>query len=184
MQWNLRHSHSNNYAVVSINDNIPTTNFFCYANPSITTYNHTHNYTFSYEKFNSEQHKNICNCGDYILSAHNLATTNHTCVDCDYTSSHTYDSIKIYNKTSHKKVCTCGSYILEYHVVKSTNLTKCIICNGIADSNSTVILSQRPRLYTLNGSFVLSNGIIILVEEDITSYFDGTLQFFLQNEII
>ena len=31
---------------------------------------------------------------------------------------------------------------------------------------------------TLNGSYILPNGIIVLVDEDIEAYFNGTLVFY------
>ena len=36
-------------------------------------------------------------------------------------------------------------------------------------------------MVSINGSYILSNGVIVLVEEDIESYLDGTLQFYDKN---
>ena len=37
---------------------------------------------------------------------------------------------------------------------------------------------------TENGSYILSNGIIVLIDEDIKAYFDGTLVFHKKDEEI
>ena len=37
---------------------------------------------------------------------------------------------------------------------------------------------------TINGSFILSNGIIVLQDEDIEEYLNGTLVFYNKNEVL
>lgn len=36
--------------------------------------------------------------------------------------------------------------------------------------------------HTENGSYILPNGVIVLVDEDIESYFNGTLEFYSDEE--
>jgi hypothetical protein len=36
---------------------------------------------------------------------------------------------------------------------------------------------------TLNGSYVLPNGIVVLVDEDVEAYMNGTLQFYNSNDV-
>ena len=36
-------------------------------------------------------------------------------------------------------------------------------------------------LHSANGSYVLANGVVFLVDEDIDAYFNGTLIFFNSN---
>ena len=36
---------------------------------------------------------------------------------------------------------------------------------------------------TLNGSYILPNGIIVLVDEDIEAYMDGTLVFYDKDKV-
>ena len=48
-------------------------------------------------------------------------------------------------------------------------------------------LSNEYKVYeSLNGSYILNDGTIYLVDEDINSYFDNTLEFYLinNNELI
>ena len=37
--------------------------------------------------------------------------------------------------------------------------------------------------YSINGSYILPNGIVVLVDEDVEAYFAGTLRFYKKNEI-
>ena len=88
---------------------------------------------------------------------------------------------------THKKLCVdCkGDFNEEPHVVTYTdysdgnNIVTCIMCNAILDKNSGLFMvnnvNNLPR--TNNGSYKLPNGIIVLVEEDIQSYLEGTLVF-------
>ena len=38
-------------------------------------------------------------------------------------------------------------------------------------------------LVTINGSYVLSNGVVVLVDSDIEDYMAGTLSFYAPNDI-
>ena len=46
------------------------------------------------------------------------------------------------------------------------------------------ILSTGVNIITENGSYILPNGIIVLVEEDIEAYFAGTLIFYDEDETL
>jgi hypothetical protein len=47
-------------------------------------------------------------------------------------------------------------------------------------------MSKKAQYITDNGSYISGDGIIVLVDEDIESYFDGTLKFYVkeQNQLI
>ncbi len=45
-------------------------------------------------------------------------------------------------------------------------------------------MSNQVIYITENGSYILSNGIIVLIDEDIKAYFDGTLVFHKKDEEI
>ena len=93
------------------------------------------------------------------------------------------------NLTQHNKTCTCGEIIQEGHVVSSSALNNgqttapCLLCGGMANigfieiQNNIVMISD-------NGSYILSNGIVVLVDSDIESYLNNTLVFRNPNEDI
>ena len=41
---------------------------------------------------------------------------------------------------------------------------------------------NKGNLRTINGSYVSTKGIVMLVDEDIESYLNGTLEFYSNNE--
>lgn len=82
------------------------------------------------------------------------------------------------NDTTHYSTCQeCNTRTLKPHVVISGQ-SICIHCggtinNGFVGINSTIAY----KAVTNNGSYILENGIIVLVEDDLQSYLDGTLIF-------
>lgn len=50
------------------------------------------------------------------------------------------------------------------------------MCGGLATSGLT-ILSVADYPHTINGSYILPNGIIVLAPEDIEEYINGALTF-------
>ena len=88
---------------------------------------------------------------------------------------------------THKKLCVdCKcEFNEEPHAVTFTdysdgnNTVTCIMCNVILDKNNGAFIVNNinglPR--TNAGSYILPNGIVILVEEDIQAYKEGTLAF-------
>lgn len=54
----------------------------------------------------------------------------------------------------------------------------CILCGGRASVGFVQYPPESSTLYrTANGSYILPNGVIVLVEEDIEAFFQGTLVF-------
>ena len=79
----------------------------------------------------------------------------------------------------HKKLCCCNTFQTEGHaVIQGTN--KCILCNGLAEIgfSSGIGIMNEITLRSKNGSYILSNGVIVLVNEDVNSYLQGTLLFY------
>ena len=58
-----------------------------------------------------------------------------------------------------------------------TTYATCIVCGGIASIGISQVISTGELPRTENGSFILPNGIIVLADEDMEAYFDGTLEF-------
>lgn len=99
--------------------------------------------------------------------------------------SHSYiDSYRPHNETQHRAYCECGDFILQGHIVSSTAAgevtSTCILCNAIVEmgfvvtNNNSICLSE-------NGSYILPNGIIVIVDADIEALMNGTLIFNKEN---
>lgn len=92
------------------------------------------------------------------------------------------------NYTQHNAVCSCGNIYTEYHVVIEGPLppgqqyATCIVCGGPA-SIGIVPINKNNLPRTLNGSYILPNGVIVLNENDIDDYFDESLVFIYPKSI-
>lgn len=82
--------------------------------------------------------------------------------------SHSYTTYITYSSTKHKAICSCGSYVLEFHVVGSNS--RCILCGANASAGITPFALNNVTYITENGSYMLPNGVIILVEADMDSF--------------
>ncbi len=102
-----------------------------------------------------------------------------------------------YTNTQHKITCAfCSMLTYSSHVVAagSLNLTRCLDCgaminlgldNGVlqgvigdpGDASSTMgtTIPNGAEIFTENGSYILSNGIIVLAEADVELYLKGEL---------
>lgn len=102
--------------------------------------------------------------------------------------AHNYDyEYSLYSDTKHKAFCACGEYRFEPHVVVSGGalLAKpCLLCGQLVDTGFGQIIKPNSigGMTTVNGSYIMHNGIIVLDERDIEAYFNGTLVFFKQGE--
>ena len=91
------------------------------------------------------------------------------------------------NYTKHRKICSCGSNVLEGHAVESGSFgpgqqyATCIMCGGLASVGFIEPSLRVGYPTTLNGSYIIPNGVVVLVEDDIESYLDGTLVFIYPN---
>ena len=95
------------------------------------------------------------------------------------------------NRYAHKCSCVCGSGAkIEKHIVAASDVVdngdfaSCIGCGYLIDLrddyyNSIVSIAQ----VSLNGSYILNNGIIVLVDEDIQTYLEGELKFYSSDNI-
>ena len=99
--------------------------------------------------------------------------------------SYTYQYTQ-YSDTYHYGYCECGMSSLRTHVfITSGTKQRCKLCNYVLDSDYGIIGPMGNRiLHSANGSYVLANGVVFLVDEDIDAYFNGTLVFFNSNNQI
>ena len=181
IDFNTEHSHSDNYGVTTITNNIPTTEYYCYDDCRILTYNHLHSYDNHFESYTNTQHKAYCWCGEYIKVPHQVI--NGVCTLCGESHEHLFTYTWLSN-TTHQETCFCGEEgNIKPHVVDidsfagGTMYATCLLCGGRVSRAPQIILSQNQLPHTENGSFILSSGIIVLVDEDIEAYFNGTLEF-------
>ncbi len=118
--------------------------------------------------------------GDISVSMHYHNFVDHYCTICNmYTTSHSFHSPYVFvNNINHTAQCGCGEQTLQAHAIKS-GTNRCLLCNGIVGQGFIEInLNTNKKEYvSANGSYVLSNGIVILVEEDIKAYLEGVLEF-------
>ena len=108
---------------------------------------------------------------------------NHECKECgehihSYTDRYVWQSEGL-----HKAYCECDDYAMKNHVVKQGSFNTpdgyaiCLLCRGRVFMG--VLLSiPSELLHTDNGSFILTNGTIVLVDADIEAYIAGTLEFY------
>ena len=106
-------------------------------------------------------------------------------------SGHSYDDHYQWTSlTNHKSYCSCGNYINDFHIVSpdayqnGNQYAICLLCNGFASVGGTWHDGIGNYPYTLNGSFILPNGVIVLEEADMEAYLNGTLVFINPNENI
>lgn len=127
---------------------------------------------------------------DYSETYHNI--TQHKCVNqvdgLEYTcyEEHAYDTYVYLNENSHQTRCACGAIGgTSRHTLSISNVTPgvhfapCMECGYLLDLrddyyNSIVSITQ----VSINGSYILPSGIVVLVDEDIQAYLDGTLVFY------
>ena len=146
-----------------------------------------HNHTFTYSYVNSSLHTKYCKCG--YSATENHSYTAHRCIYCGSETSHAYtDKFTWLNYQKHTSFCTCGETKVEGHVISSSptilnkKYDKCLRCGGDAEIGFAVIGSMSEiQIVTENGSYILPNGVTVLVEEDIAAFLNGTLVFISSN---
>ena len=102
----------------------------------------------------------------------------HTNIVC-HNHSYTYTWVSY---IQHRQSCVCGVTGLQAHIVSPDAYNSgqmyatCLLCGGNALVNN---YNKSQNIYpsTINGSFMLPNGVIVIVEEDIEAYIEGTLVF-------
>ena len=103
------------------------------------------------------------------------------CSVCGY-HKHMYNARHVANNSiNHNSYCRCGEYVVKVHAVKNqTGLLKapCVDCGYLLNLGGDIGQIQSVLKVSANGSKMLSTGILILVNEDIEAYLNGTLVFY------
>jgi hypothetical protein len=102
---------------------------------------------------------------------------------------HTHEySYRPIDRLKHKRRCMCGENSITPHVLSASDFnplkeSRCLLCNGIADMGFSPNSLNENLYRTINGSYILPNGVIVLVDEDFESYLNETLEFYNYNEM-
>lgn len=101
-------------------------------------------------------------------------------ISASHSHSHSYTDRYVWKSyTQHDCFCECNQKITSSHVIQhgsGTGYATCLLCNGLASiGNLNSVVADLP--HTQNGSYILPNGTVVLVEEDIETYMSGSLIF-------
>lgn len=118
-----------------------------------------------------------------LNSYNHLVTNQATGLSYSFTEQHSYnDSYIWFSYTTHRENCACGADRLAGHAVAAGSFNggqyaTCLRCGGPASMGFIDPFSVNELPTSINGSFILPNGIIVLAEADYDAYFNGTLVF-------
>ena len=150
-----------------------------------------HNLTYSYHT--SLQHYEICSeCGytaeanhEYTIPYSSTNTSHSLKCACGATTTEAHYAYRFgpLDNSLHTVYCKCGKEWTEPHVVESGSYTGnnkyalCLACGRLVTVGMTLHPTMNDLPRSENGSFILPDGVIVLVDEDIEAYFAGTLEF-------
>ncbi len=129
---------------------------------ALKSFKHTHSFNVS---FNKNNHTYSCDCGYTYSQNHEIKT-------------------RYFDRISHKEMCFCGysTGIKEAHILKQSDISNnkgfCLECGSLINLKTDISIIEPmydSNPITLNGSYKLSNGIIILCDEDFILYEQGLL---------
>ncbi len=122
--------------------------------------------------------------GIYYIEAQFISPNINANITIDFTippHTHGYtDRYVWYNNYKHKSYCVCNEYNLSPHVSLQPDPDVCVLCLGVVGGNipgGGLIMNSVKTQVSQNGSYITINGIIVLNELDVESYFNGTLTF-------
>ena len=128
--------------------------------------------------------------GTYYLMTYYENTTGGSSLNLSVSHEHTIDDYIIYSDTHHQEACACGygAGELSPHVAKTSGVSLgkgiCMYCGAPLDLYNNGFPSiMSITKYSINGSYILPNGIIVLVDEDIEAYENGTLVFYDKDKL-
>lgn len=126
-----------------------------------------------YVNLNETSHQRRCECGTNVQE------------------EHVYDICVYLNEDSHQTRCACGAIGgTSRHTLSISNVTPgvyfapCMGCGFLLDMRGDMYETiMSITQVSINGSYVLPSGIIVLVDEDIQAYWDGTLVFYHPDDL-
>ncbi|MBD5391100.1 S8 family serine peptidase, partial [bacterium] len=171
-------------------DKVSSLSKYCVTGGRLNAYNalsnpHFHNY--QYHSLDLLHHEYQCSCGmPSQIEKHHFK--NNVCIECNLSHTHSFSMTYRDNKT-HINTCLCGATTGQAgsHAVSQTdaydgdNKATCVGCGALLDLSRDMALilpfSNRGTKKSANGSLILPSGIIVLVDEDLEAYFNGSLLF-------
>lgn len=135
--------------------------------------------------------------GTYYLQSNYVSSTASGTINVSIVGEpHTYSyTMQYYNYKWHKLTCECGQTtgstqvhtILQSEIVNG-RYAECLGCHHLLDLNSDMALvgginSASVTQVTINGSYILPSGIVVLVDEDLDAYLNGTLVFYDKDKV-
>ncbi len=115
----------------------------------------------------------------YVNNVENLEYT--------FYEAHQYTCVSASN-LSHRSTCDCGETKIAAHYISGSHVGEdfvpCAGCGYLLDLRNNIyegIMSITQ--VSINGSYILPNGIVVLVDEDIEAYLAGTLQFYHPEDV-
>ena len=127
----------------------------------------------------------------YLRTAYTDTTNSGTISITIEPHSHSYDWWTYYNSTTHIESCCCGLNGTDtaVHSVRASeivnNKANCLGCGYMLDLRYDVAASIPDSVVkvSVNGSYILPSGIIVLVDEDVKAYLNGTLVFYDKDDL-
>lgn len=113
----------------------------------------------------------------------NHSFLDHYCTYCkEYTSMHSWHDPFIWvSNTKHISTCNCGETTQLSHAIMANDtgfpFKTCIQCGGRATIGITQATFSLNNKHSKNGSYILDNGVVVLVEDDVDAYLKNELQF-------
>lgn len=166
---------------------------------STLQYNQTYTYSMSSANWNAvlSNFTNVADINIVVQGFHSALP-----ISGPYNSKYVYLSIDFtehscdysyrylpYNSSKHKSICSCGNYVLRPHAVSASEVGRyktCIDCGYLVDTYSEIVIvgpySFNNTLNSDNGSYTLPNGVIILIDNDIEPYLNGTLVLYFKDD--
>ena len=157
------------------------------------------NHNYALNSVDNTYHTYTCSrCDHSETTEHNmrykmyadLGKHGYKCVDCGYVDedsleAHSYNYWAYLNPTTHISECTCGARgtTTAPHAFVAPDIFSlervCVGCGytKIAGSDIGQIILSIQKV-SLNGSYILPDGNIVLVDEDVEAYLNGTLVFY------
>lgn len=103
-------------------------------------------------------------------------------------TQHSYTTCEYMNHFCHQLICACGETKIAAHYISGSHVGEDFVpCGGCG-----YLLDMRDDIHqgimsitqvSVNGSYIRSDGIVVLVDEDIEAYLAGTLQFYHPEDV-
>ncbi len=130
---------------------------------------------------------------DYVVTAYK-DETRHWCVNNVTGLTYMIEAAHSYlftyrDNAKHIGSCVCGYSVTQAHWIKQSeivnNKATCIDCGAIIDvrvgfGEAEILTITKV---SVNGSYILPNGIAVIVDEDVEAYLNGTLVFYDPDDV-